>query len=213
MLRAYVGRTTDLRKEIVLRILQRLAARFGRVEQLASTDEAFVDFASRVERLLCQEITASGRDVGHADRVQPVPYVVIFSGDHTDKEVAAPAATASPFPKGKPGPNRVEEHRRFARHAQKVFGDDLSTLPPKLFLDFAKALDADPEIILPPSYDSFAAYLTPRVSEGTDRKRAMLARTTREQAFRTLIKNRLKSLRAAELEALMRPQVMPKTRS
>ena len=212
-MRAHIGRTMDVRKGIILRIIQRSAARLGGIEQLASTDEAFVDFASRVERLLCQEIIASGRAVGHADAAQPVPYVVIFPEDHTDKEVAAPAATASPFPKGKPGPNRVEEHRRFARHAQNVFGDDLPTLPPKLFLDFAKAIDADPEIIPPPNYDTFAEYLAPRVPVVTNRKGAILARKTREQAFRTLIKNRLKSLRAAELEALMRPPVMPKTRS
>jgi hypothetical protein len=147
-----------------------------------------MDFTSLGERLLCNEIVASRRDVGHADRVQPVPYVVIFSGDHTGNDVAAPAATGSPFPKGKPGPNRVEEHRRFARHAQNVFGGDLPTLPPKLLLDFAKAIDADPEIIPPPSYDTFAEYLAPKVPVVKNRKRAILARKTREQAFRTLVK-------------------------
>jgi hypothetical protein len=166
-----------------------------------------------VDRPLRDEIIAVGCDVRHADTVQPVPSVAIFPPANTGNDVAAPAATGSPFPKGKPGPNRVEEHRRFARHAQNVFGDDLPTLPPKLFLDFAKAIDADPEIIPPPNYDTFAEYLAPRVPVVTNRKGAILARKTREQAFRTLIKNRLKSLRAAELEALMRPPVMPKTRS
>ena len=213
MLRAYVGRAFGLRQGRILPILQRSEARLRGTVQPASTDAAFMDFTSLGERMLCNEIVASRRDVGHADRVQPVPYVVIFPEDHTDKEVAAPAATGSPFPKGKPGPNRVEEHRRFARHAQNVFGDDLPTLPPKLFLDFAKAIDADPEIIPPPNYDTFAEYLAPRVPVVKNRKGAILARKTREQAFRTLIKNRLKSLRAAELEALMRPPVMPKTRS
>lgn len=212
-MRAHVGRTMDVRKGIILRIIQRSAARLGGIEQPASTDAAFMDFASRVERLLYQEIVASRCDVGHADTVQPVPYVVIFPGDHTDNGLAAPAATGSPFPKGKPGPNRVEEHRRFARHAQNVFGDDLPTLPPKLFLAFAKAIDADPEIIPPPSYDTFAEYLAPKVPVVKSRKGAILARKTREQAFRTLIKNRLKSLPAAELEALMRAPVTLKTRS
>ena len=67
MMRAHIGRTMDVRKGIILRIIQRSAARLGGIEQLASTDEAFVDFASRVERLLCQEIIASGRSVGHAE--------------------------------------------------------------------------------------------------------------------------------------------------
>ena len=213
MLRAYVGRAFGLRQGRLLPILQRSEARLRGTVQPASTDAAFMDFTSHMERLLCNEIVASRRDVGHADTVQRVPYVVISPGDHTDNGLAAPAATGSPFPKGKPGPNRVEEHRRFARHAQNVFGGDLPTLPPKLLLDFAKAIDADPEIIPPPSYDTFAEYLAPKVPVVKNRKRAILARKTREQAFRTLIKNRLKSLRAAELEALMRPPVMPKTRS
>jgi hypothetical protein len=205
MLRAHVGRAFGLRKGRILQILERSEARLGGTVQPACTDATFVDFASRVEGLLYQEIVASRRDVGHADTVQSVPYVVIFPEDHTGDDITAPAATGSPFPKGRPGPRRVEEHRRFARLARKVFGDDLPTLPPKLFLDFAEAIDADPGIIPPPNYDTFAEYLTPRLPEGTDRKRAVLARTTREQAFRTLIKNRLKRLPAAELEALMRP--------
>ena len=212
-MRAHVGRTMGVRKGIILRITQRAAARLGGIEQVASTDEAFVDFASLVERLLCDEIVAYRRDVGHADTVQPMPYVVIFPGDHTGNDVAAPAATGAPFPKGKPGPKRVEEHRRFAKHAQRVFGDDLPTLPPNFFQDFAAALDADAEIIPPPNYDTFAEYLAPTVPVVKNRTGAILARKTREQAFRTLIKNRLKSLRAGELEALMRRPVMPKTKS
>jgi hypothetical protein len=205
MLRAYVGRVFGLRQGRILQILQRSEARLRGTVQPASTDEAPVDFASRAERLLCQEIIASGRAVGHADAAQPVPYATIFPGGPTDNDVTAPAATGSPFPKRKPGPNRIEEHRRFADHAQRVFGRNLPTLPPRLFQEFAKAIDADPGIIPPPSYDTFAEYLTPRLPEGIDRKRAILARTTRDQAFRTLIKNRLKRLPAAELEALMRP--------
>src|ERR1017187_3852930 len=77
MMRAHVGRTMGVRKGIILRITQRAAARLGGIEQVASTDEAFVDFASLVERLLCDEIVAYRRDVGHADTVQPMPYVVI----------------------------------------------------------------------------------------------------------------------------------------
>jgi len=105
MLRAYVGRAFGLRQGRILPILQRSEARLRGTVQPASTDAACMDFTSLGERLLCNEIVASRRDVGHADRVQPVPYVVIFSGDHTGNDVAAPAATASPFPKGKPGPN------------------------------------------------------------------------------------------------------------
>src|ERR1019366_4745809 len=131
MLRAYVGRAFGLRQGRILPILQRSEARLrGTV-----TDAALVDFASRVDRPLRDEIIAVGCDVRHADTVQPVPSVAIFPPANTGNDVAAPAATGSPFPKGKPGPNRVEEHRRFARHAQNVFGDDLPTLPPKLFLD------------------------------------------------------------------------------
>jgi hypothetical protein len=81
----------------------------------------------------------------------------------------------------------------------------LPTLPPKLFLDFAKAIDADPEIIPPPNYDTFAEYLAPKVPVVKNRKGEILERKIREQAFRTLIKNRLKRLPAAELAALMRP--------
>jgi hypothetical protein len=117
-MRAHIGRTMDVRKGIILRIIQRSAARLGGIEQLASTDEAFVDFASRVERLLCQEIIASGRAVGHADAAQPVPYVVIFPEDHTDKEVAAPAATASlvavQIRKQRPGP-KPDDHLKLYR--------------------------------------------------------------------------------------------------
>src|ERR1039458_881292 len=95
MLRAHVGRAFGLRKGRILQILERSEARLGGTVQPACTDATFVDFASRVEGLLYQEIIASGRAVGHADAAQPVPYVVIFPEDHTDKEVAAPAATAS----------------------------------------------------------------------------------------------------------------------
>ena len=205
MLRAHVGRAFGLRKGRILQILERSEARLGGTVQPACTDATFVDFASRVERLLCQEIIASGRAVGHADAAQPVPYATIFPGGPTDNDVTAPAATGSPFPKGKPGPNRVVEHRRLARHARKVFGDDLPTLPSRFFQDLVEVVDADSEILPPPGYRSFAEYLAPIVPEGSTRKGAILARKIKEQKFRRLIKNRLKRLPAAELAALMRP--------
>ena len=205
MLRAYVGRTTGLRKERILQILERSEARLGGTVRPAVADAALVDFASRVERLLCQEIIAAGRSVGLADPAQPVPYVVISPEGQTDSKLEAPAATGSPFPKGKPGPNRVVEHRRLARHARKVFGDDLPTLPSRFFQDLVEVLDADSEILPPPGYRSFAEYLAPRAPEGSTRKGAILARKIKEQKFRRLIKNRLKRLPAAELAALMRP--------
>ena len=118
MLRAYVGRAFGLRQGRILPILQRSEARLRGTVQPASTDAAFMDFTSLGERMLCNEIVASRRDVGHADRVQPVPYVVIFPEDHTDKEVAAPAATASlvavQIRKQRPGP-KPDDHLKLYR--------------------------------------------------------------------------------------------------
>jgi hypothetical protein len=78
--------------------------------QLASTDAAFVDFATRVETLLRQEMIESGRNVEHADTAQHVPYVVIFS-DNAD--FAEPAATgslvAARISKQRPGP-KPDDH-------------------------------------------------------------------------------------------------------
>jgi hypothetical protein len=203
-MKGYVGRAFDLQEGRILRVLGRLRGS----APTASTDAAFADLASRVLRLLCQETIAAGRNMEHADTAQPVSYAVIIS-DTTD--FAAPAPTGPPFAKGKPGPNRIEEHRRFAKHAKRVFGADLPTLPAKCFPDFAKALDADPGIIPPPSYDTFAAYLAPKMREGANRKAEILARQTREKEVRRLIKNRLKRLPAAELRALMNPPVMERT--
>ena len=118
MLRAHVGRAFGLRKGRILQILERSEARIGGTVQPASTDEASVDFASRAERLLCQEIIASGRAVGHADAAQPVPYATIFPGGPTDNDVTAPAATgsivAAQIRKQRPGP-KPDDHSKLYR--------------------------------------------------------------------------------------------------
>ena len=160
------------------------------------------DFESLQE--LFDRIIVFPVEAGQAHIQQPSNNGTI-SKEHTDHKVVVPAASKPSFPRGKPGPNRVEEHRRFARHAQEVFGDDLPTLPPKLYLRFVMAIDADPEIIPPPGYPSFAAYLAPRVPEASTLKGKLMARKSRETEFRRLIKNRLKSLPAGELAALIGP--------
>src|ERR1035441_6444432 len=125
MLRAHVGRAFGLRKGRILQILERSEARLGGTVQPACTDATFVDFASRVEGLLYQEIVASRRDVGHADTVQSVPYVVIFPEDHTGDDITAPAATgslvAARIRKQRPGP-KPEDHTRFYRIIIETLG-------------------------------------------------------------------------------------------
>jgi hypothetical protein len=125
MMSAYVGRGTDLRKKIVLRIMQRLAARLGRVEESASADAAFIDFASRVDRLLGDEMIAVGRDARHADREPILPYVVILPAANPDNDIAAPAATgslvAARIRKQRPGP-KPEDHTKFYRIIIEALG-------------------------------------------------------------------------------------------
>lgn len=118
MLRAHVGRAFGLRKGRILQILERSEARLGGTVQPACTDATFVDFASRVERLLCNEIIASRCNVGHPDTVQSVPYVVIFPEDQIGDDTTAPAATgslaAAQIGKQRPGP-KPDDHSKLYR--------------------------------------------------------------------------------------------------
>jgi hypothetical protein len=133
MLRAHVGRAFGLRKGRILQILERSEARLGGTVQPACTDAIFVDFASLVKRLLYQEIVASRRDVGHADTVPSVPYVVIFPEDHTGDDITAPAATgsivAAQIRKQRPGP-KPDDHSKLYRIIIDTIGDSGNWVSP-----------------------------------------------------------------------------------
>ena len=111
-----------------------------------------------------------------------------------------PTATAPLRLKGKPGPNRIDEHRKLAEHARAVFGKDLPDLPPIYYLRLAERLDSDDCITPPLNFDSFDAYLTPKLEGVKTRRGQIRARKSREREFRRLIINRLKRL--PEFEAL-----------
>jgi hypothetical protein len=125
MLRAYIGRTFGLRNARILQFLQRSEARLGGTVQPFASAAAFMDCTSQVDRLLCNEIVVSRRDVGHADTAQPVPHGVIFPAAHPDDDVAAPAVTgslvAAKIRRQRPGP-KPYDHLKLYRIILETFG-------------------------------------------------------------------------------------------
>jgi hypothetical protein len=162
------------------------------------TTEASSDPQSRLPGRPQEEIRGAQHEPSTA-KESHVAYAITYVEDLLLSH-PQPTATAPLRLKGKPGPNRIDEHRKLAEHARAVFGKDLPDLPPIYYLRLAERLDSDDCITPPLNFDSFDAYLTPKLEGVKTRRGQIRARKSREREFRRLIINRLKRL--PEFEAL-----------